>query len=245
MKKFGSWLEKNVYNLMLWTIGVLNVLPILAPILAFLKINFLANAIYYMYSFFCHQLHWRSLHICDYQYGWCSRCTFIWLNVLLSGIAVKIMHVKRIKWYWYAVFLMPLILDGVIQTIATLFGLTTISNIYYMSNNFIRMLTGSLFGLGFGLAIWTNLQDSGGPESEMQDGVAEKANIAKAKKKKSISVLKLTLVTMITSLALYFLAVVVWNQTSTQYKPLNLLDFGVKIPPLAEDFLIRRVNGVR
>jgi hypothetical protein len=161
------------------------------------------------------------------------------------------MRVKRIKWYWYAVFLMPLILDGVIQTIATMFGLTTISNIYYMSNNFIRMLTGSLFGLGFGLAIWTNLQDSGGPESMVgqnspgQDGVAEKVGVEKAKKKKSISVLKLTLVTMITSLALYFLAVVVWNQTSIEYKPLNLLDFGVKIPPLAEDFLIRRVNGVR
>jgi uncharacterized membrane protein len=217
---------------MLWAIGILNVLPVLAPMLAFLKINFLAKAIYYVYSFFCHQLHWRSLHVCDYQYGWCTRCTFIWLNVLLTGIAVKVFKINRIKWYWYAVFIMPLALDGIIQTIATLFGLTTISNIYYMSNNFIRMLTGTLFGIGFGFGIWTNLQDSG-------------IDTEKVEKKKSFSVLKLTLVSLFVSIALYFLAVVIWNQTSTQYKPLNLLDFGVKIPPLAQDFLIRRVNGVR
>ena len=232
MKKFGNWLEKNVYNLMLWTIGVLNVLPLLAPIFAFLKLNFLAKAIYFVYSFFCHQLHWRSLHVCDYQYGWCSRCTFIWLNVLFTGIAVKFLKITRINWYWYAVFFMPLALDGIIQTIATMFGLTTISNIYYMSNNFIRMLTGTLFGFGFGLAIWTNLQDSG-LEAQLE------------KKKKSVSVLKLTIVALITSFLLYVLAVFIWNQTSTQYKPLNSLDFGVKTPPQAEDFLIRRVNGVK
>ena len=232
MKKFAFWLEKNVYNLMLSMIGILNVLPILAPILAFLKVTFLSKAIYFVYSFFCHQLHWRSLHVCDYQYGWCSRCTFIWLNVLIAGIAVKVTKVKRIKWYWYAVFFMPLALDGIIQTIATIFGLTTISNIYYMSNNFIRMLTGTLFGLGFGLGIWTSLQDSGIESLEV-------------KKKKTISVFKLTLVSLLISFVMYLLAVFIWNQTSTQYKPLNQLDFGVKIPPLAEDFLIRRVNGVR
>lgn len=233
MKKFGIWLEKNVYNIVLWAIGILNALPLLAPIFAYLKFDFLAKIIYYVYSFFCHQLHWRSLHVCDYQYGWCSRCTFIWLNVLLTGIAVKVMKVKRIKWYWYAVFFMPLVLDGVIQTIATIFGLTTISNIYYMSNNFIRMLTGSLFGFGFGLFIWTSLQDSS-PQLEKVTNT-----------KRAISIFKLTLVTLLTSFALYFLAVVVWDQTSSQYKPVNLLDFGVKIPPLAQDFLIRRINGVR
>ena len=217
---------------MLWAIGVLNVLPLLAPILAFFKINFLAKAIYFVYSFFCHQLHWRSLHVCDYQYGWCSRCTFIWLNVLLSGIAVKFLKIKRINWYWYAVFFMPLALDGIIQTIATMFGLSTISNIYYMSNNFIRMFTGTLFGMGFGLAIWTNLQDSG-LEAQVE------------KKRKSVSVLKFTIIALITSFLLYVLAVFVWNQTSTQYKPLNPLDFGVKTPPQAADFLIRRVNGVK
>ena len=233
MKKFGLWLEKNVYNIVLWLIGILNALPVLAPILAYFKVNFLAKAIYFIYSFFCHQLHWRSMHVCDYQYGWCTRCTFIWLNVLLSGIIVKFMKIRRINWYWYAIFFMPLVLDGVIQTIATIFGLTTISNIYYMSNNFIRMLTGSLFGLGFGLLIWTNLQDSG-PEPEKI-----------AVPKKTIGILKLTIVTLLTSFALYFLAVVVWDQTSTKYKPVNLLDFGVKIPPLAQDFLIRRVDGIK
>jgi uncharacterized membrane protein len=238
MQKFGNWLGKNVYNIMLWAIGILNVLPILAPILAFLKINFLAKAIYYLYSFFCHQLHWRSLHVCDYQNGWCTRCTFIWLNVLFTGLAVKFLKLKRLKWYWYAVFIMPLALDGLIQTFTTMLGISTASEIYYMSNNFIRMLTGTLFGIGFGLGIWTSLQDSEEVPLEIAD------ETKKVPKKKSMSIIKLTLALLATSIALYFLAVVVWTQTSPNYKPLNLLDFGVKTPPLAEDFLIRRVNGV-
>ena len=131
LNEFGNWLYKNIYNVILWAVGILNVLPILAPILAYLKINFLAKAIYFVYSFFCHQLHWRSLHVCDHQYGWCSRCTFIWLNILFTGILVKFFKIKKVQWYWYAVFIMPLALDGIIQTIATLVGLTTISNIYY------------------------------------------------------------------------------------------------------------------
>lgn len=183
MKKFSDWLNNNVYNLMLWIIGILNTLPLLAPILAYLKVNFLAKAIYNLYSAFCHQLHWRSLHVCDHQYGWCSRCTFIWLNVLLTGILVKVFKVKRIKWYWYAVFFIPMALDGIIQTIATLFGLSTISNIYYMSNNFIRMFTGALFGMGFGLLIWTTLQDSQvDAEKYLEKPIAQNSSIQKKEK---------------------------------------------------------------
>ena len=229
MNKFGNWLYKNIYNIILAIIGVLNVLPVLAPILAYLKINFLANAIYFVYSFFCHQLHWRSLHVCDHQYGWCTRCTFIWLNILLTGILVKFFHVKKLPWYWIAVFIVPLALDGVIQTIATLVGITTVSNIYYMSNNFIRMFTGTLFGIGFGLFIWQNL--------------LSEVNIKTEKTKvKTINIIQLTIILVVFSSLLYILAVFIWNQTSINYRPENFLDFAVKIPALASDFLIRGVN---
>ena len=229
MNKFGNWLYKNIYNIVLAIIGVLNVLPVLAPILAYLKINFLANAIYFVYSFFCHQLHWRSLHVCDHQYGWCTRCTFIWLNIFLTGILVKFFHVKKLPWYWIAVFIVPLALDGVIQTIATLVGITTVSNIYYMSNNFIRMFTGTLFGIGFGLFIWQNL--------------LSEVNIKTEKTKvKTINIIQLTIILVVFSSLLYVLAVFIWNQTSINYRPENFLDFAVKIPALASDFLIRGVN---
>lgn len=234
MNKIGNWLTKNIYNIVLAVIGVLNVLPILAPVLAYLKINFLAKAIYFVYSFFCHQLHWRSLHVCDYQYGWCTRCTFIWLTIFLTGLLVKVFKVKKINWYWYAIFIMPIALDGIIQTVATLIGLTTISNIYYMSNNLIRMLTGSFFGIGFGLFIWQNLSDSGIIELK-----------EKLPKKKQINVFSITILLLVLSAVLYFLAVVIWQQTSINYLPENLLDFAVKIPPLAVDFLNRGINGVR
>jgi uncharacterized membrane protein len=232
MNKLGTWLYKNVYNVVLFIIGVLNVLPVLAPIFACLNVNFLARAIYYLYSLFCHQLHWRSLHVCDHQYGWCTRCTFIWFNILLTGILVKVFHIRKVNWYWLGVFFLPIALDGIIQTIATMVGLTTISSIYYMSNNFIRMFTGSMFGIGFGLFIWQNLLDSEGYE-----------NLKVLEKKKELNVLKLTITLIFLSFALYFLAVVIWDQTSIIYKPENIFDFAVKTPPLANDFLIRGING--
>ena len=140
-----------------------------------------AKIIYFVYSFFCHQLHWRSMHVCDHQYGWCTRCTFIWFNVLLTGILVKFFKVKRIKWYWVLVLIMPVALDGIIQTIATLVGFTSFNIIYYMSNSLVRMISGTLFGLGFGLWIWSNMEYAAPPKDEAKNKANKSPSIWKTK----------------------------------------------------------------
>ena len=232
LSKFSAWISKNLYDILLWAIAALNALPILAPIMAKIGWYWPAKIIYFIYSFFCHQLHWRSLHVCDHQYGWCTRCTFIWLNILLAGIFVKIFKVKRIKWYWVLVLIAPVALDGIIQTVATIMGLTSFNGIYYMSNGLVRMITGTMFGLGFGLWIWTNMEDA------VQTPTLEKKNQAK----RPLAIWQIVIISAVLSALFYILAVFIWDRTSPNYRPANWLDFAVKTPVLQQDFLIRGKN---
>ncbi len=224
--KLGDYLSSYFFNIMLGIIATLNVLPILAPILARLGWYWPAKIIYFIYSFFCHQLHWRSMHVCDHQYGWCARCTGLWFNVLLTGILVKFFKVKTVKWYWIAILLVPMALDGVVQTIATIMGFTSASEIYYMSNSLVRMITGSLFGIGFGLWVWTNLADN----------LSEKEQ---AKRKKPLSALKIFFICLLVTAVFYTLAMLLWQLTSPINGPVNFFDFAAKTPILPQDFLIR------
>lgn len=227
----GEKINANFYNIMLTVMAILNAMPVVAPILAYLGLALPAKAIYFVYSFFCHQLHWRSLHVCDYQYGWCSRCTALWLNVLLTGIMLKVFKMKPLKWYWLVVFMLPMALDGIVQTVATLLGFSSNGEIYYMSNNLVRMITGAFFGIGFGLWVWPTL--------------IETSPVAIYKKKvRELKPWQIILLCLIISAIVLFIALLIWQATSPNYPPANLLDFSVKTPTLPQDFLIRSRNAL-
>lgn len=227
IQKFLKYISTNIIESFIVILTGLNILPLLAPILAKIGWYWPSKAIYTLYSFFCHQLHWRSLHVCDYQYGWCSRCTFMWINILFSAIAVKFLKIKKIKWYWAAVLIAPMALDGIVQTVATMLGFASFTSITYMSSNFMRMFSGSLFGLGFGLFIFTNLNEV----VLMEKGVKAK--------KPAWGLLRFVLLSMLTSFLIYVLMVFVWDASSKEYKPENLLDLSVRTPAQTQDFIIR------
>lgn len=153
MNKLGNFASRNIFNIFLGFLVVLNLLPILAPILAHFGINSIARPIYWIYSYSCHQFHWRSVHILDHQCAWCTRDMFLWGALLAVTIAVKKGWIKDgLKWYWLFPFIIPIALDGGIQTLATIFGYSS-DKPFYLSTNFMRMFTGSIFGLGLGAII--------------------------------------------------------------------------------------------
>lgn len=160
MKNFdlARFLNRNLLNIFIVFLIILNVLPILAPIFAQIGWNAPAKAIYFVYSFLCHQLHWRSLHIYDHQCAWCMRDMFIWGSLLVVAILVKRYHIKGLRWYWMIPFMLPIAFDGGIQTIATILGFGN-GQPLYMSTNFMRMLTGSIFGTGIGLWLVPGLKE--------------------------------------------------------------------------------------
>lgn len=228
-KRGFSYIDRNLYGIIIFFLVLLNIAPILAPIFAALKLTWFAQAIYFVYSFFCHQLDWRSLHVADYQYAWCVRDTFIWLNILIIAILVSKYEIKPIKWYWLIPFVIPIAMDGGIQTIATVFGFVN-REPFYISTDLLRMFTGGIFGLGFGLWIMPNLWETNG------------LNIKR--KYFKFNQIKLIIIVLTFNIILYITQVAIWDWTSSKYKPSNFLDYSAKTPTNTQDWLIRKAHGI-
>ena len=226
MKKYKSIL--NIYSGFVFAIFSLNVLAILAPILLHFGFEYPAKMIYTLFSFFCHQQAWKTIHIFDNQMAWCARDTFIWLAVLVTSIVVKIKKPRPINWKIFVLFALPIALDGGIQTIASILGYSS-SDPFYVSNNLFRMLTGGIFGVGIGLLIFPYLL-------EVID--------VDYKPVSRYFYLKILVLVMSAMLLIYMGLVHVWKITSSDALPSNFLDSEIKIPSENKDWFVRRENGV-
>lgn len=145
------------------TLFLLNLLPIIAPILEFFGEKNFSSFIYWLYQYFCHQKASRSIFICNNQCGWCARCMFIWFGIFITSY-ISLYKIKSNKFtgisFRNAVLLsIPLVLDGSIQYIAMIISLLTATDPFYESNNTLRAFTGSLFGIGIGLFLFPRLKN--------------------------------------------------------------------------------------
>lgn len=229
------------YNWYLATLTVLVSLPILAPILLKLGLTFPAKIIYLIYSFFCHQFATRSIHIYDLQYAWCSRDTGIWLGMALTAWALKYRKVKPIKWYWVLPFVVPIALDGGIQTIFTMLNLSYSGGLsgipIYSSNNLVRFLTGAFFGIG--LSLWisgTFIEDL------IKDDEQEEKKEVKLVKKLFNRQVKFVALLMGVLLSFYLFSVAIWKVTSISILPTDIADSAVKLQN--SNFFERRADAV-
>ncbi len=186
-----------------------------------------AKYIYIVYSFFCHQIHYRSLHLFDYQFAWCTRDTFIWIGLLTAGLFVKFRSIRAIKWYEVLIFVIPIALDGGIQLIATMLGFSTDKDVFYASTNLSRMLTGAFFGVGLGLWIFPMID------------MAENINLNKKNASLWGSFLKIYAVNFV----IYLVLIGLWFVTSNDYKPHSILDHKSRLPDEKSQWLTRRQNA--
>ena len=141
-----------------------NILPLLAPLLAWMGEKNISGFIYWLYSFSCHQKASRSFFVCDHQYGFCARCTFLWFTTFLSSFFVfyppKFLNLKitSIPWQLGIALALPLALDGGIQLISSIVSIFTGNEPFYESTNSIRAITGIFFGLGLGFYLFPRLK---------------------------------------------------------------------------------------
>lgn len=222
------------YKYYLGFLIVINLLPFIAPILMQISpvntVGFaIAKAIYFLYSFSCHQFDTRSLHIFDHQVAWCVRDVAIWLGILTGAVLVWRRPDLKIRWYWVIIFILPVALDGGIQTVATITA--QIQNAAavpgYLSNNFLRFVTGSWFGLGMSLYLSRIL---------LTNGVEPVSPVPK------IKLLKTLAAAMAILAGIYLALILLWTATSTRVYPTNILD---SIPKIAQgDFYTRRKNAI-
>lgn len=214
---------------------VINILPVLAPILQYHGFIFPAKLIYFVYSFFCHQIHWRSLHVYDHQCAWCARDMAIWGAFLLVAVWVKFYQLKGLRWYYIVPFAMPIALDGGLQTIATAFGLSN-GEAFYVSTNLKRLLTGSIFGIGLGLTVLPIIT------SLEYKSLQQRFRLPLLKHSlHQLAIIPLALSIMFIC---YLAFIQIWDLTSNNYEPSNALDSAVKLPPEQSEWFIRRQTAV-
>lgn len=131
---------------------VFSTLPILAPILAALGFDGVANAIFVAYSLTCHQMPSRSYVIFGHQMAYCERNTAIYLSMALAGLAyvrLRPRGLRPLAVLWYAILILPMAVDGFTQ----LFG-------WRESTWLLRGITGTLFGVATIWFTFPRLQES-------------------------------------------------------------------------------------
>lgn len=86
----------------------------------------------------CNGIASRALHIGNFCFILCYRCSGVVLGIILSLYYLSRCKLK-IK---YILLIIPMIIDGFLQLLTP-----------YISNNFLRLITGILFGIGIGHGI--------------------------------------------------------------------------------------------
>ncbi|MFC1780487.1 DUF2085 domain-containing protein [Patescibacteria group bacterium] len=109
----------------------MDIIAVLAPILAHLGLTTISQWIYFVYSFLCHQRPWRSIHLFDFQVAWCTRDLFIYLSMALSAFFVKAFKIRKVKWYVALLSIIPFALDGTIQMIAEINGVLNDKEVFF------------------------------------------------------------------------------------------------------------------
>lgn len=102
-----------------------------------------------------------------YKVAFCIRDTFLYGSMAIAGMITGFMKSKpRIKWYVIALVALPLVMDGTIQFISEFLYLTQqrwgldLAKPPYLSNNVTRAVTGTFFGFGIGLVLFSELKDA-------------------------------------------------------------------------------------
>jgi uncharacterized membrane protein len=238
MNKYFNWINTNILYLFLIFLLLLNLLPIIAPVLLHYDFNEGSRAIYQLYSFFCHQQHWKSLHLYDHQIAWCARDMFIWGSMLLVLIIVLVRNTKPLSLLWLIIYSIPMLLDGGLQTLAVILGYSD-SSVFYVSSNLSRMITGSIFGSGFGLYIFPRMK-----EIVQQEKVSSSSGSSFKIFKGGTHHIKIILIILLIMSLIYITFIQLWQITSTEYLPTNFLDTETKLPEDNRDWFLRRQRGI-
>ncbi len=128
------------------------VLPWLSPLLRSLGYERAGLVIYRMYRQFCHQLTERSFSLNGFPVCYCHRCTALYTSLLLMSLLYTIGRWRRQVSHRILMLLaLPLAFDGTRHLLADLLPTLALRSADHSPgsiNFWVRMLTGTLFGVG-------------------------------------------------------------------------------------------------
>jgi uncharacterized membrane protein len=105
------------------------------------------------YKFFnhvCHQYDQRSLHIGEYKFAVCARCTGIYYGFLLGLIVLPYVKTREFKNFKvvFLIIALPMVVDVLLDTLGI-----------HSSNLFTRAMTGLLFGIPSAVLLFPSLRE--------------------------------------------------------------------------------------
>jgi uncharacterized membrane protein len=181
VKSFAEWLASHWFEAFLIVYGLWVFLPFLAPLLMYIGWSGAGKAIYFIYSFFCHQLPERSFfffgektmyslneiqavwqdtvnpmilrkfignEVMGWKVAWSDRMISFYSGVWFFALAWWPLRrkVKPLSWWAFALFLLPMIIDGSTHAISDLAG---IGQGFRDTNQWLIVLTNNAFSASF------------------------------------------------------------------------------------------------
>lgn len=141
-KQVGDWLLRYWAHLLTGLLGLIVLIALLIPFLSYMGLDAIAKPLFFGLHAICAQIPSHSFYILGHQLGMCVRNLFIYSSMFVGGL-VFVLSKKRLPGIplWLLVLMvLPMALDGGTQ----MFGLRE-------STWELRMITGTLFGLG---SVW-------------------------------------------------------------------------------------------
>ena len=139
MNGIGDFLLNYWAHIITIALGTLVSIAIAIPFLSYFGLDVIAKPLFYMLHYVCAQIPSHSFYIFGHQLGLCERNFTIYTAMFLGSLAF-VLTKKRlpgIPWWVWILMILPMALDGTTQ----MFGLRE-------STWYLRMITGTLFGLG-------------------------------------------------------------------------------------------------
>ena len=139
MNGIGDFLLNYWAHMITIALGTLVFIAIAIPFLSYFGLDVIAKPLFYALHYVCAQIPSHSFYIFGHQLGLCERNFTIYTAMFLGSLAF-VLTKKRlpgIPWWVWVLMILPMALDGTTQ----MFGLRE-------STWYLRMITGTLFGLG-------------------------------------------------------------------------------------------------
>jgi uncharacterized membrane protein len=115
--RFILWLSRHWLLLFNLVFGAYAGLPVLAPLLMSWGWTRMANIIYFVYQFLCHQMPSRCFFIGRFQVAICERDLALYGGACLAGVVFGMVRdrVRPLPIPVWLILVAPLVLDGVTQ----------------------------------------------------------------------------------------------------------------------------------
>lgn len=137
-------------------------LPWLSPLLRSVGWERTGQAMFRMYAQFCHQLPERSFTFNGFPVCYCHRCTALYTTLLgMSFLYTVGRWQQTIGKHLLLLFTLPMIVDGgwhLLDDLLPTLGLRAGSHEVGSLNFWLRMVTGTLFGIGVVLWAYPRIQ---------------------------------------------------------------------------------------